>query len=127
MNINIVISNDKDIPIYEQIMNNIKKAILEDNLREKEMLPSIRELANDLRVSVLTVKKSYDELEKEGYVKVVHGKGCFVMPKNMELLKEEALKKIQNHLEEAVRIANISNIKKEEVIKLMEILYEEEI
>ena len=79
---NIIISNSSSIPIYEQIKNAIKQAIFTNELKEDEMLPSVRVMANDLKISFLTVKKAYDELEKEGFIKTVQGKGSFIAPKN---------------------------------------------
>lgn len=122
----IIIRNNSQEPIYEQIMHAIKKAIATDAIQENQMLPSIRVLANDLQISVLTVKKAYDELEKEGFIKTVQGKGSFITPKNQELMREEALKQIQTHLEESVTIAEASDIEKKEVFALLEIIYGEE-
>lgn len=92
---NIIISNSSSVPIYEQIKQSIKQAILNNELREEDMLPSVRVMANDLKISFLTVKKAYDELEKEGYIKSVQGKGSFVAPKNSELVQEKKRKEIQ--------------------------------
>lgn len=97
---NFVISNSGDIPIYEQIKSAIITQITDETLLENEMLPSVRNMAKDLRISVLTVKKAYDELEKMGFIKTIHGKGSFVASKNLELLKEEQLKKIESHITE---------------------------
>ena len=88
----IIISNSSSIPIYEQLKKAIKQAILENELKEDDILPSVRSMANDLKISFLTVKKAYDELEKEGYIKTVQGKGSFVARKNSELLLEESKK-----------------------------------
>ncbi len=84
-------------------------------------------MANDLKISFLTVKKAYDELEQEGYVKTVQGKGSFVAPKNQQLMQEEKRKKIENHIEEIVKLSKISDISKEEVIELFKLIYEEEL
>ena len=91
---NIIISNSSSIPIYEQIKQAIKQAILKNELKEEDMLPSVRVMANDLKISFLTVKKAYDELEQEGYVKSVQGKGSFVAPKNSYKKKREKKYKI---------------------------------
>jgi len=96
---NIIISNSSSVPIYEQIKQSIKQAILNNELREEDMLPSVRVMANDLKISFLTVTKAYDELEKEGYIKSVQGKGSFVAPKNSELVQEKKRKEIQNYIE----------------------------
>ncbi len=124
---NIIISNSSSIPIYEQIKKSIKQAIIVGEIKEEEMLPSVRSLANDLKISFLTVKKAYDELEEEGFIKTIQGKGSFVAKKNLELIREEKLKEIQKHIEEINIIAKISNISKEDVLKLFEMIFEEEI
>lgn len=121
-----IISNNSSVPIYEQIVNIIKKAILENELKENEILPSVRNLAKDLKISFLTVKKSYDELEKQGYIKTVQGKGSYVSPKNMALVREEQIKDIENHIEEIIRISKIARVEKEEILYLFNNLYEEE-
>lgn len=100
---NFIISNSSQEPIYQQIKKEIKKEIQTNELRENVMLPSIRVLAKDLKVSILTVKKAYDELEQEGYLKTVQGKGTFVAARNQELIKEEQIKKIEKLLEETIR------------------------
>lgn len=123
---NIIISNSSDVPIYEQVKNAIKQAISTKELRDNEILPSIRSLAQDLRISVMTVKKSYDELEQEGYIKTVHGKGSFVLPQNLELLREESLKKIENNIDIIITIAKNNNISKKEIVDMVNYLYEEE-
>lgn len=122
---NFVISNNSETPIYEQIKKEIKKSISTNELKEKDILPSVRNLAKDLRISVLTVKKAYDELEEEGYVKTVQGKGSFVIARNQELVKEEQVKKIEELLEESIQIAKITDINKEQLIELLNYLYEE--
>ena len=86
---NIIISNSSDMPIFLQIKNAIKESIYNGDLTEEEQLPSVRSLANDLKISFLTVKRAYDELEKEGFIKTIPGKGSFIAPKNLELIKEE--------------------------------------
>lgn len=123
---NLIISNNSDIPIYEQIKREMKRAINSNELESAEMLPSVRNLAKDLRISILTVKKAYDELESEGYIKTVQGKGSFVISRNQNLVKEEQIKIIEEHLEEIVKIAKITDINKEEIIELINYLYEGE-
>ena len=125
-NMNFIISNNGDVPIYEQIKSAIISQITDGTLLENEVLPSVRNMAKDLRISVLTVKKAYDELEEMGFIKTIHGKGSFVASKNLELLKEEQLKKIENHIMEIINIATITNISKEEIIELFHYLYEED-
>ena len=122
---NFIISNSSQEPIYEQIKKKIKRAIQSNELKENNILPSIRSLAKDLRISILTVKKAYDELEEEGYVKTVQGKGSFVIARNQELVKEEQVKKIEELLEESIQIAKITDINKEQLIELLNYLYEE--
>ena len=97
---NIYINNKSGIPIYDQIYSQIKNSIIIGELQENDPLPSIRNLAKDLRISVITTKRAYDELEKEGFIYTIPSKGCFVAPKNVELLREENLKKIEKHIEE---------------------------
>ena len=121
---NIIISNNSSVPIFEQIENAIKQAIFSNELKEEEMLPSVRNLANDLKISFLTVKRAYDELEKAGFIKSVQGKGTFVAPKNMELMKEENLKEIQDYIEKIYDISKISNISEEEIKELFKIIFE---
>lgn len=123
---NFIISNSSETPIYEQIKKEIKKSIHSNELQENDMLPSIRNLAKDLRISILTVKKAYDELEQEGYIKTVQGKGSFVIARNQELVKEEQIRKIEEHIEDIIQIAQITGISKKEVIDLLEYLYGEE-
>lgn len=123
----IIISNSSSTPIYEQVVIAIKQAIFSNELKEEEMLPSVRSLANDLKISFLTVKKAYDELEKEGFIKTIPGKGSYIAPKNLNLMKEEKLKEIQNHIEEIYKIAKISNITEDEIIELFKMIFEEEI
>ena len=123
---NIIISNNSSTPIYEQIKTAIKQAIFSEELKEEEMLPSVRNLANDLKISFLTVKKAYDELEQEGFIKTVQGKGSFIAPKNLELIKEEKLKEIQNYIEKIYDISKISNISENEVKELFKMIFEED-
>ena len=124
---NIIISNNSSVPIYEQIKNAIKDAIISNELKEEEMLPSVRNLANDLKISFLTVKKAYDELEQEEFIKTVQGKGSFVAPKNLEIIKEEKLKEIQDYIEKIYNISKIANISEDEIKELFNMIFEEEI
>ena len=121
---NIIISNNSSIPIFEQIENAIKQAIFSNELKEEDMLPSVRNLANDLKISFLTVKRAYDELEQAGFIKTVQGKGSFVAPKNLELIREEKLKEIQDHLEQIYKISKVANISEEEVKELFKMIFE---
>lgn len=124
MNINI--SNNSDVPIYQQIKNAIIDAITNDELKENDILPSIRNLAKDLRISILTVKKAYDELEQSAYIKTVQGKGTFVTSRNNELIREKQLKLIESHIDQIVNISKISKISKEEIIGMFNYIYNEE-
>ena len=119
----IIISNSSSIPIYEQIKNQIINQIISDELKEGDSIPSIRSLANDIKISVMTIKKAYDELEEEGYIKSVQGKGTFVAPKNMELVREQANKDIENYILKIIEISNKFNISKEEILDLFEYIY----
>lgn len=125
-NLNFIISNNSEIPIYQQIKKEIINSISNNELKENEMLPSIRNLAKDLRISILTVKKAYDELEQEAYIKTVQGKGTFVTPRNTKLIREKQISIIEDHIEQIINIAKISNISKKEIIDLFNYLYEEE-
>ena len=125
-NMNFIISNNSDIPIYQQIKNEIINSISNNELKENDMLPSIRNLAKDLRISILTVKKAYDELEQEAYIKTVQGKGTFITSRNKALIREKQISTIEKHIEQIVNIAKISNISKKDVIDLFNYMYEEE-
>ena len=107
---NLFIDNKSGAPIYDQIYTQIKNEILNGNLQPDEALPSIRNLAKDLRISVIPTKRAYEELEKEGFIYTVAAKGCFVAPKNLELLREQNLKAIEGHLAEAVRLAAVCGL-----------------
>ncbi len=122
---NIIISNSSDKPIYEQIAEQIKTHIINGDLKEAEMLPSIRNLAKELQISVITTKRAYEELEKEGYIVSVPGKGSFVSAKNKELLKEARVRIVEEKLLEAILIARTIDISLDELQKMIEILYEE--
>ena len=123
---NIIISNSSNKPIYEQITEQIKNKVVSNELKTGELLPSIRTLAKDLRISVITTKNAYDELEKEGFVETVPGKGTYVANKNVELIKEEQLAKFQDLLDTAVQLAKLSKISEQEVKNMLDILFMEE-
>lgn len=120
----IAIDNKSGIPIYEQIYSQIKNQIISSSIGENEMLPSIRSLAKDLRISVITTKRAYDELERDGFIYTVAGKGCFVAQKNTELLREENLKKIEYHIEEILKLSSSCNLKTDDVIEMIRIMEE---
>lgn len=119
----IIISNSSSIPIYEQIKQAIIEQILNNELQEDEALPSIRNLAQDIKISVMTIKKAYDELENEGYIVSRQGKGTFVAPKNTELAKEQAQKEMESYMEKIIDIAKKFQISQEEIIELVKIFY----
>lgn len=122
---NLIISNSSGKPIYEQITAQIKNSILNGELQEGEALPSMRALAKDLRISVITTKRAYEDLERDGFVVTVAGKGCFVAPKNLELMREEQRKKVEGALQYAVDQAKAASIDLEELKEMLSLLYEE--
>ena len=122
----IIINNTSMVPIYEQIMEQIKAQIIGGDLQEDESLPSIRSLAKDLRISVITTKRAYDELEKDGFINSVAGKGCFVAEKNLELIKEENLKKVEQYLEKAVKLSRTCGLTKDDLIDMIKIIGKDE-
>ncbi len=121
----IIISNTSDKPIYEQVAEQIKNLIINGELSEAEMLPSIRNLAKELQISVITTKRAYDELEKDGYITSVPGKGSFVSAQNKERLKEARMRIVEDKLEEAVSAAKTIGMSLEEIQNMLVILYEE--
>lgn len=122
---NIFIENMSGVPIYEQIYNQIKAQIINGSLKEDDMLPSIRSLAKELRISVITTKRAYEELEREKYIYTVAGKGSYIAKKNMELVKEENLKEIEEHLQEVIKLASINNLSVEEIIEMLNTMVKE--
>ena len=124
--LDILISNASDQPIYDQIYTQLKNRILTGELSEGQALPSIRSLAKELRISVITTKRAYDELEQEGFIYTVAGKGCYVAEKNLELIREENLKKIEEHMECIRSLAAACGLSDEELVSMFRILTEEE-
>jgi len=124
--VNILIDNKSGTPIYDQIYSQIKSQIISGTLKPDEMLPSIRGLAKDLRISFITTKRAYEELEKEGFIYTLPAKGCYVAPKNVELLREENLKKIEEHIDEIVRLAASCNLSKQEILEMVNFGLEEQ-
>ena len=120
----LIISNVSGVPIYEQIKQQVKAANLSGELKEEEALPSLRTLAKDLKISVLTVTRAYTELEQEGFVKNVQGRGCFVLGSGSELMKEQLICKVENSLTEAIKAAKIANLSNEELHHLLDVLLE---
>lgn len=124
---NILIDNKSGAPIYDQIYSQIKSQIISGELREDEMLPSIRGLAKDLRISFITTKRAYEELEKAGFIYTIQAKGCYVAPKNVELIREENLKKIEAHIEQIVQLAASCNLSKEDIHEMVDFSYNSDI
>ena len=122
----IIISNSSSSPIYEQISSQIRDSILTGALMPGDPLPSIRALAASLRISAITTKRAYEELEQEGFLYTVAGKGCFVSEKNPELLREENLRKIEEHLGEIRRLAARCGLTREELLEMLRVMEEEE-
>lgn len=121
----MIINNSSMVPIYEQIMDQIKAAILGGELSEGTMLPSVRSLARELKISALTVKKAYDNLEEEGFTVTVHGKGTFVAAANQELLKEEQRKEVESLLETAILKGRKCGLTNEEIRSVFEMIMED--
>ena len=121
----IIVKNSSEIPIYMQIKNQIKDAIMRDEMNEGDVLPSIRQLAGDLRISVITTTRAYAELEQEGYIVNVQGKGCFVAPKDSDLIREQLLRKIEENFNGAINTARIAKLSKEELKQLFLFTLEE--
>ncbi|HAT4124703.1 TPA: GntR family transcriptional regulator [Clostridium perfringens] len=121
---NIVVSNTSGVPIYEQIAKAIKNEILSGDLKGNSALPSIRSLASELRVSVITTKRAYEELERDGFIYTLPGKGSYVAEQNKELLMEEKLREIEEKLGEAIDIANSIGLTFEELVGMLKTLKE---
>lgn len=124
MNINI--SNSSGQPIYDQITSQIKNLIITGELKEGDALPSMRLLAKELRISVITTKRAYEELEREGFIVSMTGKGSFVASKNVEFIKEEQLRSMEEHLQQAVEAATLAGVTLPEIIDLLTYLYKGE-
>ena len=123
---NIIISNASNQPIYEQIYAQIKNAIISGELSEGDALPSIRALAKDLRISVITTKRAYEELERDGFIYTVAAKGCFVALKNVGMIREGKLKEIEEHMREILRLAPACKLSAEELLEQFRVIMEEE-
>ena len=126
MFLRVFISNRSSKPIYEQIKDQVKEAIFSDDLRENDLLPSIRQLAKDLKISVITTARAYNDLEEEGFIVNVQGKGCYVLPKNMDIARENVLLKVESALAEAAAAAKAGGLTKSEVTKMLNTIYKEE-
>jgi len=123
---NIIISNSSDKPIYEQITSQIKQMIITGDLQPGDQLPSMRMLAKELRISVITTKRAYEDLERDGFIYTIVGKGSFVAEKNMEFVREEQLRIVEEHLSKAVEGAKAGGISLEELQDIIRMIYEEE-
>ena len=121
----LLIDNRTGMPIYEQIFEQIKAQIISGELKENELLPSIRNLAKDLRISVITSKRAYEELESAGFIYTVAGKGCFVAARNTELIREENLRKIEEHMEQISLLARSCGLSAEELSEMFRLVTEE--
>lgn len=121
---NLIISNASGRPIYEQIYTQIKNCILTGELSPGDALPSIRALAKDLRISVITTTRAYDELEQDGFIDRVPGKGCYVAEKNLELVREAHLKQIEDHMSEIVELAAGCSLSEEEAVRMLQLMWE---
>lgn len=122
---NIIISNSSDRPIYEQITAQIKTLVMSGRLKEGDPLPSMRTLAKELRISVITTKRAYEELERDGFITTVVGKGSFVRAADTRLVREEKLKQIEELLMKAVALAQQSAIEREEIEEILDLIYQE--
>jgi GntR family transcriptional regulator len=120
----IIVSNRSGVPIYDQIKEQIKEAIFSGSLREDDVLPSIRQLARDLKISVMTTSRAYSDLEQEGFIVSVQGKGCFVLPRSKELARENAMHKIENGLGAAIAAAKAEGVSKGEIVERLNLLWE---
>ena len=116
---NIIINNSSSVSLYEQITNQIRNQIIDGTLKPEEMLPSIRKLAKELKVSIITTKRAYEELEREGYIHTVVGKGTFVLSINSERLKESAMMKMEEDLEKVIVTAKSLGLSLEECIEIL--------
>lgn len=121
----IIISNSSSSPIYEQITRQIKDQILQGELKAGDALPSMRMLAKELRISLITTKRAYEELERDGFIETVPGKGCFVSEKNTEFLREEQLRQVEGFLQQAAEAARRCGLSLAELREMLEILYNE--
>ena len=121
---NLIISNASGKPIYEQIYTQVKNCIISGELSPGDALPSIRALAKDLRISVITTTRAYDELERDGFIDRVPGKGCYVAEKNLELVREAHLKQIEDHMTEIVTLAAGCSLSEEDTVRMLRLIWE---
>ena len=121
----LLINNRNGVPIYDQIYGQIKDQIINGSLSEDDPLPSIRTLAKDLKISVITTKRAYEELESEGFIYTIPGKGSYVAPKNTDLLREQNLRKIEDHINEIVKLSDSCSLDKETIVEMVNLMWEE--
>jgi len=126
ISVNIIISNSSGQPIYEQIVNQIKNLIISGELKEGDPLPSMRLLAKELRISVITTKRAYEELEREGFIVSVTGKGSFVAAKNVELIREQQLREIEDYMQRIVEKSFACGLTLDELIEMLTLFYKGE-
>lgn len=117
--------NTSGKPIYEQIKEQIKEAILSDEIKEGDVLPSIRQLARELKISVITTTRAYTDLQQEGFIVILQGKGCFVLPRNSVLVREQLLRKIEEGFRMAVNVGRIAKLPRQELIDMLNLIMEE--
>ena len=122
----IILANAASQPIYDQIVSQVKAQILSGKLKEGDALPSLRALAKDLRISVITTKRAYEELEREGFIVSLTGKGSFVAGANTELIREEHLRRLEDHLREAVSLSHLCGLDLDGLTSILSMLYKEE-
>lgn len=123
---NIIISQDNNLPIYEQIVRAIKNEIIAGSLKEEDALPSIRGLARDLQISIITTNRAYEELEKEGLIYSKAGKGFFVSRQNTNMLMEKKLQDLENDMQELIKECRRSGITREDMLAMMEVIWDEQ-
>lgn len=123
---NVILSNTAGVPIYEQIKEQIKAAIINGEIEEGEPLPSIRQLARDLKISVITTTRAYNDLEQEGFVISVQGKGCYVQPQNTELIQEQKLREIEEHLSAAITSAKMIKLSNGQLKQMLAVMLKED-
>ena len=123
---NIIISNRSQDPIYTQIENRIKAAIISGELKEGDALPSMRRLAKELRISMITTKRAYEELEKAGFIQTVAGKGCYVAPKNLDFVREMHLRELEDCIAKAVSLSQMCGVEINELHEMLDMIYKGE-
>ena len=124
--VDIIISNSSGKPIYDQIYTEIKSKIISGELKEGDPLPSMRLLAKELRISVITTKRAYEELERDGFITSITGKGSFVSGKNTEFIREDNLRKIEEHMQSIIELSKGCNLSLQDLIEMISIIYEED-